>query len=284
MLDSFFCKNSDDVYSIQVADQFYLKKEIQDSIWQNLNKVKVRRTKYKYSDVNFVLMQRLLETKSKGSLDQLAAQHFYTPLGLRNTFYKPLEKRKKDSIIPTEKDEKWRQQQIHGYVHDESAALFGGVAGHAGLFSNAEDLVILLQMLLNEGTYGDRSYLNPETIELFTEARHGNHRGLGFDKPHSSNRSGRAYEINSSAFGHTGFTGTCAWVDPANDLVYVFLSNRVFANLPKCESFSSNNDSKSPLKDFPSPSFCDSSLNSSIPINPVSSPAKGDTDNSGSMG
>lgn len=226
--DSFFCKEATDQYNVQIAEDFFFQERLQDSIWQYLNTVKVNSSrKYKYSDVNMVLTQRLLESKFDQPLDELAQRHFYRPLGLQRITYNPLAKFEKDQIVPTEKDVKWRQQQLDGFVHDEAAALLGGVAGHAGLFSNAKDLAVLMQMLLDDGYYGGKKYLEASTIDLFTSAKHGNHRGLAFDKYHSSNRSGRASEMSKSAFGHTGFTGTCAWADPETGLVYIFLSNRI---------------------------------------------------------
>ncbi len=227
--DSFFCSSGKSNYTIQVADQFYFKSNYIDTIWEQMNEVRIKKVRrYKYSDMNLVLMQRLLEKKGQMKLNQMTYRSFYKPLGLRHTSFNPHKYYPKKQLVPTEKDEKWRQQQVHGFVHDEAAALLGGVAGHAGLFANAEDLAVLLQMLMNEGNYGGKQYLNPATIDLFTDDDHGNHRGLIFDKRHSSNRSGRAYDLSSAAFGHTGFTGTCAWVDPEHNLVYIFLSNRVF--------------------------------------------------------
>ena len=227
--DSFFCAQSTEIYPTQVAKNFYFKKPYQDSIWERLNTVQVStRRRFRYSDVNFLLMQRLVESKNKENLAALAQQKFYQPLGLRKTQFKPLETFDLKEILPTELDKKWRHQQVHGYVHDETAALLGGIAGHAGLFSNAADLGILFTMLANRGSYGGKRFLKPQTVDLFTRSGHGNHRGLGFDKPHRSNRTGRAYDISGSAFGHTGFTGTCVWVDPDEELVFIFLSNRVF--------------------------------------------------------
>ncbi|GAB5554597.1 MAG: glycoside hydrolase family 3 N-terminal domain-containing protein [Saprospiraceae bacterium] len=237
--DSFFCKDLSDTYNIQIADNFYFQERLQDSIWQNMNTVKVNSSrKYKYSDVNMVLTQRLLETKMNQSLDQLAKQYFYQPLGLQHISYNPIDKFKKEQIVPTEKDEKWRQQQLDGFVHDEGAALLGGVAGHAGLFANTKDLAVVMQMLLDGGKYGGRRFLDNNTIDLFTSAKHGNHRGLCFDKYHSSNRSGRASEMSRTAFGHTGFTGTCAWADPETGLVYIFLSNRLHPSVRNRKLFS----------------------------------------------
>lgn len=237
--DSFFCKEASDIYNIPIAEQFFFQQRLQDSIWKNLNTVKVNSSRrYRYSDVNMVLTQRLLETKMKASLDEIVDQSFYQGLGLKNITYNPLEGVKKDRIIPTEKDEKWRRQQLKGFVHDESAALLGGVAGHAGLFANTKDLAVVMQMLLDGGQYGGKHFLDQSTIDFFTSAKHGNHRGLAFDKTHSSNRSGRAPEMSKSAFGHTGFTGTCAWADPETNIVYIFLSNRLHPSVRNRKLFS----------------------------------------------
>lgn len=227
--DSFYCKNESEKYNIQIAEDFFFQQKYQDKIWEDMNEVSIKRIRnYRYSDANMVLMQRILERRTNTKLDQSANELFYKPMGLQHITYRPLDKFPKEKIVPTEKDDRWRRQQVHGFVHDESAALLGGVAGHAGLFSNAEDLAILLQMLQNKGHYANRKYLNPQTIELFTSDDHGNHRGLGFDKRHRSNQTGRAYDLTPNAYGHTGFTGTCAWVDPDHNLVYVFLSNRLY--------------------------------------------------------
>ncbi|MEM6377460.1 MAG: serine hydrolase, partial [Bacteroidota bacterium] len=237
--DSFFCKEASDVYDIPIAEDFFFQQRLQDSIWRNLNAVKISGSRrYKYSDVNMVLTQRLVETKMNASLDDIVRQRFYQPLGLRNITYNPLEEFKEERIVPTEKDEKWRRQQLKGYVHDESAALLGGVAGHAGLFANAKDLAVIMQMLMEGGQYGGKKLLDPATIDFFTTARHGNHRGLAFDKLHRSNRSGRASQMSRQAFGHTGFTGTCAWADPETNMVYIFLSNRLHPSVRNRKLFS----------------------------------------------
>jgi beta-N-acetylhexosaminidase len=148
------------------------------------------------------------------------------------TGFKPLDRFKADRLIPTENEKQFRRQTTRGDVHDEGAALMGGVAGHAGLFSSAYDLAILYQMLLNNGVYQGRRYLQPETIRLFTSyQRNGSRRGLGFDKPESDNKARKdpypSLWASAATFGHTGFTGTCVWADPQRDLVYIFLSNRV---------------------------------------------------------
>lgn len=238
--DSFFCNTQSDTFPIQVADSFFFKKQYIDQVWEDIHRLKGRRkTKYRYSDVNFMLLQKIIEEKTKEPLNEWLSSNIYYPLGLRRSTYNPLMKFKPNIIIPTQRDTRWRQQLVHGYVHDETAALFGGVGGHAGLFSNAEELAVLFQTLLNEGTYGGRRYFQPSTVRLFTSARHGNHRGLGFDKPSYSRKTPIAKSASSKTFGHTGFTGTCVWADPEHDLIFIFLSNRIYPNIKNRKLFRS---------------------------------------------
>lgn len=226
--DHFFCKNGEAPYNIQVADHFYFDEHYLDTIWQEVHRLEVgSQRRYRYSDVNFILIQRMLEEKTGKTLDELTRELFYQPLGLRRSTFNPAQRFDLTEIVPTQNDQRWRQQLVHGYVHDETAALMGGVGGNAGLFSNAEELAVLFQMLLNGGHYGGRQYLSPETIELFTSPIHGNHRGLGFDKPYRTNESAVAAAASPQTYGHTGFTGTCVWVDPREELIFIFLSNRV---------------------------------------------------------
>jgi CubicO group peptidase (beta-lactamase class C family) len=147
--------------------------------------------------------------------------------------YNPLKKVDKSELVPTENDKTFRKQLVHGYVHDQGAAMMDGVGGHAGLFSNATDLAALMQMLLNNGEYGGKRYLSEAVIKEFTRCQfceNDNRRGLGFDKPQMDyNKTGPTCKcVSSLSFGHTGFTGTIAWVDPDKKLIYVFLSNRVY--------------------------------------------------------
>ena len=144
--------------------------------------------------------------------------------------YRPLNQYKATNIVPTAMDNKWRMQVLQGYVHDESAALMGGVAGNAGLFSNAEDLAIVYQMLLNGGEYGNQRYLAESTIEYFTKKQRGSRRGLGFDKPRKTKSPSYSSKASKASYGHTGFTGTSVWVDPDEELIFIFLSNRVYPN------------------------------------------------------
>ncbi len=226
--DSFFCTSPSEQYDIHVADSFYFQSRYIDSVWAAVEELPLRRSgRFRYSDANFMLVQRLVEKLSDRHLDEYLEMEFYHALGLQKIRYQPLQEFDRSQIIPTEKDERWRQALVHGFVHDETAALFGGVAGHAGLFSTANDLAVLGQLLLNEGSYGGRSYLSPETVKLFTRAQYGTHRGLGFDTADPRSRSAFSRVIPKKTFGHTGFTGTCFWVDPENELVYVFLSNRL---------------------------------------------------------
>jgi beta-N-acetylhexosaminidase len=162
-------------------------------------------------------------------LDEFMDQNFYAPLGLSTMTYKPLLKVSRDVIAPTEDDKYFRHNLIWGSVHDQGAAMMGGVAGHAGLFSNANDLAILLQMNLQNGNYGGHKYFNTDVVSEFSKKQFkNNRRGLGWDKPEPESGGPTSSMASLTTFGHTGFTGTGAWVDPENNLIYIFLSNRVY--------------------------------------------------------
>jgi CubicO group peptidase (beta-lactamase class C family) len=188
--------------------------------------------KYIYSDNDFIFLGKVIEALSGYSLDQYVQREFYRPMGLTTAGFLPLSRMALNKIVPTEKEKGFRNQLLQGDVHDPGAAMFGGVAGHAGLFSNAYDIAAIMQMLLDNGTYNGRTYLQPETVQLFTKYQlPGTRRGLGFDKPERDNTTRKepypASFVSDGTFGHTGFTGTCTWADPKNKLIYVFLSNRV---------------------------------------------------------
>ena len=225
----YFCASPNDTFSVQVAKDFYFDHRYLGLIRSEMEALTPHSTRFRYSDVNFALMQELLEKEGGAPLDSLALREFYQPLGLQHTLFNPLSRIPLENIIPTQNDSRWRHQLVHGYVHDETAALFGGVAGHAGLFSTAENLAVIFQMLINGGSYGGQQYLLPETIKQFTSAKYGNHRGLGFDKPSKETiKNGNFPEqVSDATFGHTGFTGTCVWADPEKELIYIFLSNRI---------------------------------------------------------
>ncbi len=188
--------------------------------------------KYVYSDNDFIFMGKIVEELSGETLDLYAYENFYHPLGLTTTGFKPRNRFPVNRIAPTEQEVAWRRQLLRGDVHDPGAAMFGGVSGHAGLFSDAYDLAVIMQMLMNGGSIGGRQYLKKETIDYFT-AYHSDisRRGLGFDKPEKDNNTRKepypCADASPLTFGHTGFTGTCVWADPAKQIVFIFLSNRV---------------------------------------------------------
>lgn len=224
-----FCTVPNNNYDVPITSNLYFRSDHQDTIWNKvLNTAPSPRRRFRYSDVNFYLLQKIIEERTNTNLAEHVNRHFYQPLGLRHLTYNPLQKIDNQRIVPTERDMAWRKSLVDGYAHDPSAALMGGIGGNAGLFSTAEDLAVLFQMLLEDGVYGGVQFLESGTVKEFSTAKYGNHRGLGFDKP----TSGRKYPTYSrqapkSTFGHNGFTGTCVWADPENELVYVFLSNRV---------------------------------------------------------
>ena len=220
-------------YTIRVADDLFVRNDWQDSIRLRILQSPLGPTgNYVYSDNDFIFLGNIVEQLSGQSLDAFCQEHFYRPMGMYATGFKPRDRFLLGRLVPTETEKHFRRQTTRGDVHDEGAALMGGVAGHAGLFSTAYDLAILYQMLLNKGLYQGRRYLQPETIRLFTDyQRTGSRRGLGFDKPENNNSARKdpypSLWASTATFGHTGFTGTCVWADPQQELVYVFLSNRV---------------------------------------------------------
>lgn len=228
-----YAAEKSDSFSIQVTQNLFLRNDWRDTMYKRILQSPPGITgKYVYSDNDFIFLGKVVEALSGMSLDQYVKKEFYTPMVLSTTGFKPLEYMKIDHIAPTEIEPVFRRQQIRGYVHDPGAAMFGNVSGHAGLFSDAYDMAVIMQMLLNGGTFNGKRYLQKETIDLFT-AYHSSvsRRGYGFDKPEKDNyKRAEPYPCLSASpatFGHTGFTGTCVWADPAYNLVYIFLSNRV---------------------------------------------------------
>jgi CubicO group peptidase (beta-lactamase class C family) len=223
-----FTKERDGMHSKAIGENFYMREIIIDSVWQLAKQTAVRKDKdYVYSDMNFYLVMKVVETVSKTALDLFVRKQLYEPMHLKHITYKPLEHFKKEEIVPTEEEKIFRKQLLRGYVHDPTAALLGGVSGNAGLFSNAEDLGMLMQMLLYGGSYGGQRYFSESTVRLFTQPSEGGYRGLGWDHQTKSGMKMIAPSASVSTFGHTGFTGTCVWVDPENEIVFVFVSNRV---------------------------------------------------------
>ena len=224
-----------DSFPIQVANGLYMSRSWVDSIFYMIYRSKVSgERKYLYSDLGFYLFFRMIERMSNKPFAEYVDSMFYRPLGAYTLGYNPLHKFSADNIAPTEDDLIFRRQIIRGFVHDPGAAMLGGVSGHAGLFSSANDLAKMMQMYLNGGTYGGHRFLQQDEIDKFTssvDGDNGNRRGLGFDKPQlDTTRSGgpTCKGISLSSYGHTGFTGTMVWMDPSTGLLYIFLSNRVY--------------------------------------------------------
>lgn len=232
--DRYYCDNADDWFCVEVVPGIYTIPTMEDSLWKWMMESELReRNKdgnfgYRYSDLGFYIMKKLVERRTRQPIEEFLEQNFYSPLGMSKLTFFPLAYFDADEIAPTEQDDYFRNRMIRGTVHDQGAAMFGGVGGHAGLFSNSIDLAKLLQMHLNKGSYGNERFYRAQTIETFTQ-RHfkNNRRGLGWDKPLRSGNGPTSDLCSYNTFGHTGFTGTAMWADPDYDLVYVFLSNRI---------------------------------------------------------
>ncbi len=230
-----------DSFPVEVCENIFARYDIEDWILEKA--IQTRQTKhrnkygrigYLYSDLSFFFLQKIIETLKGHTLDFYLKTELFERLGLSNMTYKPLERIDCQRIAPTEYDLQYRNQIVRGYVHDPMASLQRGVGGHAGIFSNALDVAVVMQMNLQGGSYGGEVFFSPSTIQKFNSrpnAGNDNRRGLGWDKPLMPNQSGdgpTSSRCPQSVFGHTGFTGTCAWADPDNQLIYVFLSNRTF--------------------------------------------------------
>lgn len=219
---------------VRVAQNLYLRKDWNDTMFNRILKSPLGpQDKYVYSDNDFIFLGKIVEAITGMTLDKYVEKTFYSKLSMNSTGFLPRTKFPISRIVPTEEEKHFRRQLIRGDVHDEGASMFGGVSGHAGLFSTAYDLSLLYQMLLNGGELNGQRFLKPETIKYFTAYQSKvSRRGLGFDKPEKDNATRKdpypSALASPSTFGHTGFTGTCVWVDPQDGLVYIFLSNRVY--------------------------------------------------------
>ncbi len=224
-------KRSDE-FNIKVTGNLYLRSDMKDSLMLRIKDSELRnRLSYKYSDLPYYLMKSFIEEHYGNNLDALTQQHFYRAIGANNMGYLPLDKFNKKRIIPTEDDQVFRKEVILGYVHDQGAAMFGGIGGHAGLFANANDVAKIMQMYLNGGYYGGKQYINSQTIAEFntcTYCEDDVRRGIGFDKPQLGEVGPTCGCISKDSYGHSGFTGTFTWADPEEEIIYVFLSNRTF--------------------------------------------------------
>ncbi|MCH2021348.1 MAG: serine hydrolase [Saprospiraceae bacterium] len=236
IMGRYYATEESEDYSIRIAENLYFAKSKLDSIlWQPIYDQELRNRKnYKYSDLGFYLFAKLIKTVTGLRLDEYVNETFYRPMGLTSMMFNPLKHGiPREEIIPTEDDNYFRYQIIQGDVHDMGAGMLDGVSGHAGLFSNAQDLAIIFQMLINGGEYGGKRYLQEKTVKKFTsKIRDDSRRGIGFDRkedsPEPNTSINVAYQASALTFGHQGFTGIGAWGDPANNIVYLFLSNRTF--------------------------------------------------------
>ena len=232
-VNSLYRSSPTDSFSIPVARNLFLRNDWKDTLYKRILSSPLGvADKYVYSDNDFIFLGRIVETISGISLDEYVRKNFYTPLSLESSGFLPLKHIPLSRIVPTEDEKEFRLQLLIGYVHDPGAAMLGGIAGHAGLFSDAYDIACIMQMLLNGGTFNGKEFLQKETVALFTSYHSStSRRGYGFDKPEKDNNTIEepypALSASPNTFGHTGFTGTCAWADPDKKLIFVFLSNRV---------------------------------------------------------
>ncbi|GAB3687520.1 glycoside hydrolase family 3 N-terminal domain-containing protein [Spirosoma flavus] len=234
----YYSATHDTLHTLQIAPTLWGVPALRDSVWkwvvQSPMSRKVDETgkpAYVYSDLNFLTLQKIVERVSKQQLDKFVTENVYKPLGLHQLGFTPLQRLQKPVCAPTEQDTYYRNQLLIGTVHDQMAAVQGGVSGHAGLFGNARDIATLLQMNLQKGSYGDQRILNPMTVPFFTQTlSNRSHRALGWDKPNPESASSvyMASKASPRSFGHTGFTGNVVWVDPDEELIFVFLSNRIY--------------------------------------------------------
>lgn len=225
-------------FSTPVYKDMFVKNKFKKHIYKKVNTSKVSETKkYKYSGLSFLLYPEIVKQLTSVDYTTYLKKHFYFPLKAYSLVYTPKLTRLQNTIIPTEIDTAFRKDLVHNWVHDENAALLGGVSGNAGLFANAIDLAKIMQMYCNYGIYNGKRYIAESTLKEFTQVQYPknkNRRGLGFDKPLLGNdtlsikKCYPASEVSSDSFGHSGFTGTFVWADPKYDFVFVFLSNRVY--------------------------------------------------------
>jgi CubicO group peptidase (beta-lactamase class C family) len=241
-----YSKLPSSIHKNLVAKNLYVLSSYRDSIFERIISTDVNKNKnYKYSDIGYYFINEIIKRITYTSQDKIA-ENIYNKIGLHNIGYQPLEKWDLRRIAPTENDTFFRHQLIHGYVHDQGAALLGGVGGHAGLFSNANDLAVIMQMYLNKGVYGGDTIIDKKTIEKYTSSPYynsnDNRRGIAFDKPVRNGAGGPTCFGCASikSFGHSGFTGNLTWADPESGILYVFLSNRVYPNAENHKLISMN--------------------------------------------
>ena len=233
----YYSTTHDSLHTLQIAPTLWGVPVLKDSVWKWVVQSPMSRKTdetgkpaFLYSDLNFLTLQKIIERVTKQPLDKFVTDNVYKPLGLHQLGFTPLQRLPHPQCAPTEQDTYYRNQLLVGTVHDQMAAVQGGISGHAGLFGNAHDIATLLQMNLQKGVYGDQRILQPMTVPYFTQTlSNRSHRSLGWDKPNPESTGSvyMAQQVSSRSFGHTGFTGNVVWVDPDEDLIFIFLSNRI---------------------------------------------------------
>jgi beta-N-acetylhexosaminidase len=233
--ESLYRKEACDGFRTQIAKNLYILDSYPDSMYAGIMSSKLRdRGKYVYSDLGFIILKRIIDSFINNDLDTYLKRNFYGALGMDKSGFNPYQWYPVEKIVPSEEDNYFRHERVQGYVHDMAAAMFGGISGHAGLFSNANDLAKLFQMFLDNGIYGGERYFSTMDIKEFTSRQSiFSRRGLGFDKAEVQKfrYSPVSRSASEATYGHTGFTGTCVWVDPEYELMYIFLSNRTYPSM-----------------------------------------------------
>ena len=228
----YYSTTKSDSFPTEVAKDLYLREGYTDSIYKTIDESElIKDKKYLYSDLPYYYFKKYIEKKNKKPLQEIVQKHFYRGLGAYQLTFLPLQRFSPVNIAPAEDEKTFRSQELRGYVHDQGAALLGGVGGHAGLFGTADDVAKVMQMYLQQGYYGGTWFLQPQAIKIFNTCNYcpeGNRRGLGFDKPQLGKSGPTCGCVPMDSFGHTGFTGTFAWADPTNEIVIVILSNRTY--------------------------------------------------------
>jgi beta-N-acetylhexosaminidase len=234
----FYSKDSTDKYSYKVSKDLYILNSFRDTVYESIKKSALLKSKrYVYSDIGFIMFPSIIESLSQKDYESYLKDNFYHPLGAYSLTYRPYLYQPIDKMDPTELDGAFRKELLQGFVHDESAAVLGGISGNAGLFGTINDAAKLMQMYLNYGYYGGDRYLTEATMKEWTRRHYeklNNRRGYGFDKPYPRNYLRKAEDAypaplsSDESFGHSGFTGTFAWADPKTGILFLFFSNRIY--------------------------------------------------------
>ncbi|PIQ17758.1 MAG: beta-N-acetylglucosaminidase [Flavobacteriaceae bacterium CG_4_8_14_3_um_filter_34_10] len=231
-------------FTNKVTEKLYARNDLEDSIHKIILESDVaQQVKYLYSDLPYYMLKKYIEKHYGKPLERVIQEEYYEPLGTYTMGYLPTERMPLENIVPTEIDTDFRMQKIHGYVHDQGAAMMDGVSGHAGVFANANDVAKIMQMYVWRGFYGGKRYFNAESLDLFNTCYYCDkqvRRGIGFDKPQLGVEGPTCGCVSMTSFGHSGFTGTYTWADPENEVVYVFLSNRTYPDVNNRKLISSN--------------------------------------------